>query len=103
MALELDAARPFHTEDFMLAGFASSDPLINHKVGGGHAFDSKTVSRTAEAALGASAVKEVLITKWSTNPFIKGAWSYAPVNSSVKDWEMADAGISMALSGRYTR
>ena len=26
-----------------------------------------------------------MITKWSSNPFIRGAWSYARVNSSAKD------------------
>ena len=36
------------------------------------------------AALGAD-VEEVMITKWSSNPYIKGAWSYARVNSSVED------------------
>jgi len=28
-----------------------------------------------------------MITKWSSNPYIKGAWSYARVNSSVEDFD----------------
>ncbi|CAE7491043.1 unnamed protein product [Symbiodinium pilosum] len=47
----------------------------------------RRVSRELNSSLGIAAVEEVTITKWSTNPYIRGAWSYAPVNSSVKDFD----------------
>ena len=43
-----------------------------------------------------------MITKWSSNPYIKGAWSYARVNSSVEDRHVGflDLWISIAVTRR---
>ncbi|CAJ1404650.1 unnamed protein product [Effrenium voratum] len=38
-------------------------------------------------------VEEVAISKWASNPFIRGAWSFAPVNSSVQDFDLLAAPV----------
>ncbi|CAE7341811.1 KDM1B, partial [Symbiodinium microadriaticum] len=74
---------------------ASRSPILECFLGGQQAITAemmdaeelnRQVASELHAALGAD-VEEVMITKWSSNPYIKGAWSYARVNSSVEDFD----------------
>lgn len=73
----------------------SRSPMLECFLGGQQAITAemmdaeelnRQVASELHAALGAD-VEEVMITKWSSNPYIKGAWSYARVNSSVEDFD----------------
>ena len=46
------------------------------------------VSNELAPLVGEASILDVGITRWASNPYIRGAWSYARVNSSVKEPEM---------------
>jgi len=43
------------------------------------------VSNELAPLVGEASILDVGITRWASNPYIRGAWSYARVNSSVKE------------------
>ena len=43
------------------------------------------VSNELAPLAGEASILDVGITRWASNPYIRGAWSYARVNSSVKE------------------
>ena len=53
----------------------------------------RVVNKELTPLVGQGNILDVGITKWASNPYIRGAWSYAQVNSSVKDFDAVAASI----------
>lgn len=57
----------------------------------------RAVSNELAPLVGEASILDVGITRWASNPYIRGAWSYARVNSSVKDFDAVAASVGDRL------
>ncbi|CAK8995034.1 unnamed protein product [Durusdinium trenchii] len=81
-------------------------PFLECFMGGHEAVDAeqmdleeltRQVKQQLAPLLGDADVESVAITRWATNPYIRGAWSFVPVNAIVQDFDTVAATVGQRL------